>query len=167
MKSSLLLEQPASAVFLWDEVQRDTRLLTEPVRRMSALVLSIHGGLLLLPLINPAQLSISFATCVLALIIVRLCNALICLKTVFKPDGILVAYFRYGSRKVFLHREDIRSAKLVRLPFWSTPADGPTYRVYGRQAIAVSLRDGRTVYIGTQEQETTLNRVLHMYNERI
>jgi hypothetical protein len=164
MKSSLLLEQPPSAVFLWDEVQRDTRLLTEPVRRMSALVLSIHGGLLLLPFITPAQLSISFATCILALIIVRLCNALICLKTVLKPEGILVAYFRYGSRKVFLHREDIRSAKLVRLPLWSTPKDGPTYRVYGRQAIAVCLRDGRTVYIGTQEQEATLNRVLHMYN---
>jgi len=167
MKSSLLLDQPKAAVFLWDEVQRDTRLFTEPVRRMSALVLSIHGGLLLLPMITPAQLSVSLAACVLALIIVRLCNALICLKTVFKSDGILVAYFRYGARKVFLHGSDIQSAKLVRLPFWGVPKDGPTYRVYGRKAIAVTLYDGRTVYIGTQENETTLNLVLHMYNERV
>lgn len=114
-------------------------------------------------MIHPAQLSISLAASVLVLIVVRLLNAVICLQTVYKPEGIVVSYFRYRARKVFLHRDDIRSVEIVKLPFWGSPKGGTTYRVYGGKGIAVHMKNGETVYIGTQEKRETLDRVLAMY----
>lgn len=160
---NLVLEQRRAAAWLWHEVQRDVRFLTEPVRRTGLLVLLAHGTLIWLPAISPAQLGISLLCCLLFLVILRLCNALVCLKTVFKPEGILVAYFRYRARKIFFRRDEILAARLVRLPFWRLPGGGPVYRVYGRRAIALTLTDGRTVYIGTQEDPETLQHILSRY----
>ncbi|NRB62697.1 MAG: hypothetical protein HRU40_06680 [Saprospiraceae bacterium] len=163
MKSSLVIEQRKTAAFLWDEVQRDTRMFTLPVQRLLILVLGVHGTLILLPMITLAQLSISLAASVLVLIIVRLLNAVICLQTVYKPEGVVISFFRYRTQKVFLHCNEIRSAELIRFPFWRRLKGGPTYRVYGRRGIAFHLKDGSTVYLGTQERKETLKRVLTMY----